>query len=125
MGPMTPFAQMPATPEPIIAQVRRQLVADAPPGMTVTTTVLDHVAERAVRELWESRVKTFVPVLALRTAREMLRDQDLPITAEPAAIRRAGRLSPMMAPPGERPGRDVLSIEDDILVLDDRDVLPL
>jgi len=28
MGPVTPFAQTPATPEPIIAQVRRQLADD-------------------------------------------------------------------------------------------------
>jgi hypothetical protein len=77
MGPVTPFAQMPATPEPIIAQVRRQLADDPVLGTPLEPSLLDHVAERAVRELWESRVKTFVPVLALRQARELLHDQGI------------------------------------------------
>src|SRR5918998_3087624 len=82
MGPVTPFAQMPATPEPIIAQVRRQLADDPALGTPLEATLLDHVAERSVRELWESRVKTFVPVLALRQARELLHEQGMAITVE-------------------------------------------
>ncbi len=35
-----------------------------------------------MRELWGSRVKTFVPVLALRQAREILREQDWLVTME-------------------------------------------
>jgi len=72
MEPATPFAQVPTTPEPIIAQVRRQLDDDARGGAPVPPGVLDRVADDAVRQLWPSRVKTFVPVLALRTARERL-----------------------------------------------------
>ena len=125
MGPMTPFAQMPADPEAIIAQVRRQLADGAPLGTTLETNLLDHVADRAVRELWESRVKTFVPVLALRTARDMLRDQDLLTTAERSAIQRAGEPSTMMPLLVERPGRDVLSTPGDVMARDDRDVLSL
>ena len=49
-----PFAQVPSTPEPIIAQVRRQLADEAPLVMTIEASVLDRVAERAVRELWEA-----------------------------------------------------------------------
>jgi hypothetical protein len=124
MEPVTLFAQMPTSPEPIIAQVRRQLGDDAPLDRSVETTLLDSVAERAVRELWGSRVKTFVPVLALREARAVLREQDLLITVEqqeshvpmePVALR-------SMA---ERPARDVLPIGQDILPVDDRDVLSL
>lgn len=75
MEAATPFAQMPAAPEPIIAQVRRQLAGeDEPAG--VSAAELDTVADRAVRELWGSRVKIFVPVLALRQARELLSNQN-------------------------------------------------
>ena len=35
-----------------------------------------------MRELWGSRVKTFVPILALRQARAVLREQDLLNTVE-------------------------------------------
>ena len=84
---VTPFAQMPSTPEPIIAQVRRQLADDDPVSTRVPTGVLDRVADQAVRELWSSRVKTFVPVLALRTAREILRDQDVLTTVDLPTIR--------------------------------------
>jgi hypothetical protein len=121
---MTPFAQVPATPEPIIAQVRRQLLDDADEAMRVQVDVLDRVADRAVRELWGSRVKTFVPVLALRTAREMLREQDLLITAERPARRRAEGL-PTAMPLVERPRPDVLSIPGDVMAHDDQDVLSL
>ena len=95
---VTPFAQTPSTPEPIIAQVRRQLADDDLVGARVPTGVLDRVADQAVRELWSSRIKTFVPVLALRTAREILRDQDVLIAAEPAKIRDGDEALAMMHP---------------------------
>lgn len=121
---VTPFAEMPTTPEPIIAQVRRQLVDDAHEAMRVQADVLDRVADRAVRELWGSRVKTFVPVLALRTARELLREQDRLLTAEhpeprPAVEATAMRLLTERAP------RDRFPIDGDVLALDDRDAMPL
>jgi hypothetical protein len=67
-----PFAQVPSTPEPIIAQVRRELAADCDNGPCPKAAELDRAASIAVRELWQARVRTFVPVLALRQAREML-----------------------------------------------------
>ena len=73
MDATNPFAQVPTTPEPIIARVRRQLADEAWTGLVSHGPVLDRVADHAVRELWGSRIKTFVPVLALRQAREMLR----------------------------------------------------
>ena len=124
MESANPFAQMPTTPEPIIAQVRRQLADDAPLDRTLEATLLDSLAERTVRELWGSRVKTFVPILALRQARAVLREQELLNTveqpethflAEPMAMHRNA----------ERPPRDVLPVGQDVVPIDDRDVLSL
>lgn len=75
MDAATPFAQMPATPEPIIAQVRRQLATEDEQARMASSVELDTIADRVVRELWGSRVKVFVPVLALREARELLHGQ--------------------------------------------------
>jgi hypothetical protein len=121
---VTPFAEMPSTPEPIIAQVRRQLADDDRVGARVPTGVLDRVADQVVRDLWSSRVKVFVPVLALRTAREILRDQDVVITAEYAELRRAVESAAMLDDAEQAP-RDLLPIDDDVLAVDDRDALPL
>lgn len=124
MEALSPFAQMPTSPEPIIAQVRRQLTDDAPLGRTAETTLLDLVAERAVRELWESRIKTFVPVLALREAREVLREQGIVISAARPKMRSPDE-PVVMRPMAERPARDVLPIPQDVLPVNDRDVLTL
>ena len=123
MEPANLFAQVPSTPEPIIAQVRRQLADEAPLVMTIEASVLDRVAERAVRELWESRVKTFVPVLALRDARQVLREQDLLTSVEHPDQHRADALVAASHPSEERRRRDVLPIDGDIVSIDDRDVL--
>ena len=121
---VTPFAQTPSSPEPIIAQVRRQL-ADDRVGARVPTGVLDRVADQAVRELWSSRVKTFVPVLALRTARELLRDQDVLITVGLPMMRNSEEALAVMPRAVERTPQDIIHIESDVLPFDDRDRLPL
>ncbi len=121
---VTPFAQTPSSPEPIIAQVRRQL-ADDRVGARVPTGVLDRVADQAVRELWSSRVKTFVPVLALRTARELLRDQDVLITVGLPMMRNGEEALAVMPRAVERTPQDIIHIESDVLPFDDRDRLPL
>src|SRR5215204_4086757 len=115
---VTPFAQTPSTPEPIIAQVRRQLADDDQVGAWVPAGVLDRVAEQAVRELWSSRVKTFVPVLALRTAREILRDQDLLIAAELPTMRDSDEALAVIRRPAARAPRDILPVDGDILTVD-------
>jgi len=125
MSAANPFAEVPATPEPIIAQVRRQLADDDGIAVWVTTGVLDRVADHAVRELWSSRVKTFVPVLALRTAREILRAQELVDMVEPTEMHGVGRNQPSAAHRRDRSPQDVLLIEDDVLTNDHRDILPL
>jgi hypothetical protein len=125
MGPVTPFAEMPSTPEPIIAQVRRQLADDDWVGARVPTGLLDRVADQAVRELWSSRVKAFVPVLALRTARELLHDEDVPITEDLPKLGDRGELLATIRRQAERVTRDIVSVESDILALDDQDRLSL
>ena len=109
MQAASPFAQTPTTPESIIAQVRRQLADDASRVMAVETIVLDQVAERAVRELWGSRIKTFVPVLALRLAHEILRDNEL-VNSVQTQERGITELSTLLPPPDERRGSGVLAI---------------
>ena len=121
---VTPFAQTPSSPEPIIAQVRRQLADDDRVGARVPTGVLDRVADHAVRELWSSRVKTFVPVLALRTARELLRDQDVLITVGLPIMRNGEEALAVMPRAVERTPQDIIHIESDVLPFDDRDRLP-
>jgi hypothetical protein len=106
MEAANPFAQVPTTPEPIIAQVRRQLADDDHIGMRVPMGVLDRVVDHAVRELWSSRVKCFIPVLALQ-------------------MDRVRRNQPVAPPRREGPPRDVLFIDGDVLTNDDRDRLPL
>ena len=124
MERLTPFAQMPTTPEPIIAQVRRQLGNDVPSGRRIEATVLAHLAEQAVRDLWASPIKTFVPVLALRQARELLRDHDLLITVDHAEDRTVPT-SPALPSEADRTRRDVLAIPGDVLPLGEEDVLSL
>ena len=81
MKAANPFAQVPATPEQVIAQERRQLESD---GLVTPGGATDLVVDRAVRELWESRVKTFVPVLALRQAREVLLARSATLPPQPS-----------------------------------------
>jgi hypothetical protein len=120
MGQVTPFAQTPATPEPIIAQVRRQLADDPVLDMPLEPSLLDHVAERAVRELWESRVKTFVPVLALRQARALLHVQGIGFAADRWQVGGTGSTAPTKPRPAERPRQDLLHLDADVLRLDDQ-----
>lgn len=60
------------TPEIIIARLQRELRAD-PRQRAVAPARLDATIAQTVRELWDqSRVKTFVPLLAMRETRERL-----------------------------------------------------
>jgi hypothetical protein len=64
------------TVETLIATVRRQLNADCDVGLFAPHPPgkLDLIAARSVESLWErSRIKSFIPLLALREAREQLR----------------------------------------------------
>ena len=125
MDAANPFAQVPSSPEPIIAQVRRQLADEERTGLVSHGPVLDRVADRAVRELWGSRIKTFVPVLALRQAREMLRQQDALISIQQPQRPWVDASTAATRPQEERQRRDVLAIDGDAVSIDDRDVLRL
>ncbi len=121
MENLSPFAQVPATPQAIVTQIRRQLDAETGQNGEVSESLLDQVADQAVRQLWDSRVKTFVPVLALRQAREWLRDREVVVgmsyqvsqTAVSQTVTRDARSQP----------RDVLSMEEDVLPRDAQDHL--
>ena len=112
MEAMSPFAQMPLTPEPIIIQVCRELTADCEAASRPGETDLDRLAEASVRELWDSRVRVFIPILALRRARETLGVHDgRTVPPDATAIG--------TAPPHRSPRTQ------DVLKLDSRDVLTL
>ena len=65
-----------------------------------------------------------MPILALRRAREIPRDQDLLITTEPEPHSDDASTA-VMPHQDEEPGRDVLSIPGDVVPHNDRDVLSL
>jgi hypothetical protein len=96
-------------------------------GSQIPSGVIDRVADRAVRELWGSRVKTFVPILALRQAQEILREQDVVISAPRTQVRHVESAWTAGRSRVEQPLQvhDALSIEDDAHPLDERDVLPM
>jgi hypothetical protein len=56
------------TPAPIIVRVRRDLDRVAAHEDVPDTEDFAKLAEMKVGELWESRVKVFIPVVALRAA---------------------------------------------------------
>jgi hypothetical protein len=78
------FGRVTLTPEAVIARVRNQVTRDCevgrfdpcPPAETIDRAVAD-----AVSELWESRVRTFVSLLALRAVREELSAGDAAVRA--------------------------------------------
>ena len=112
MEAATPFRQALPTPDPTIARLQRDLAADPRLASHAMAAERDRVAEVAVRSLWAaSRVKAFVPVLALRDARDALLD----VGAAPLA---GDHLVPTPTPAG--PSR-----VDDELLLDERDALTL
>jgi hypothetical protein len=126
MNAPTLFAQMPPTPEGIIAQLQRQLHAEFPAVSPSTASAVDTVVEQSVRALWPSRVTTFVPVLARREAVDWLNEQGL--AAQPPAVaadraQHAARLADL--PTGPAAPRDVLPIDGDVMRLGDEEVLRL
>ena len=116
MDTANPFAQTPATPESIIDQVRCQLVDDGRYVSRVPTGELEHVAERAVRELWGSPVRTFVRSWPCARRGRCWRAQGAP----PAA---AQPVRCHTEPRDAEVERDTLTIGDYVLCVDDHDVL--
>ena len=114
MEPTTLFARPTASPEEIINRVHRDLVAKwGSPG--TPPRALIEVAETSVRALWDSKVKLFVPVLALRDARSRLGTLLSPTTPlgslGPTSTERPG-LVPLRS---TEPRTDVLDVSSDVL----------
>jgi len=64
------------TPEAVASTVRHQLAADRDLGLMPPRPddELDRIATLSVQALWDkSRIKTFLPVLAVRHARDAIR----------------------------------------------------
>jgi hypothetical protein len=100
------------TPESMIAQIRGELVADYADSPAPRASALDQAADTAVRALWGARVTAFVPLLALRDAREALRAQMTPVAAVASA---SPTTRPNASVRGTLPARDLLRIDDDVL----------
>lgn len=106
---LTPFAQVPPTPDPIVARLREEAEADRRLLARAPAATIGAAVEAEVRALWTgSRVKVFVPVLALRAVREALGADGPVIDVDVARPRRS-------PPPAPR--------DEDELLLDPHDVL--
>ena len=71
------FGRVTLTPEAVIARVSNEVKRDCEVGRfdpCPPAEAVDRVVALAVSDLWNSRVKTFVSLLALREARERLAD---------------------------------------------------
>ena len=62
------FAAVPSDPEAIVALVRREAAEECLDDQ-LSPPELDRCVRDAVEGLWDSRSKTFVPLLALRRVR--------------------------------------------------------
>ena len=57
----------------IVALVRREAAEECAPGTCPIAPVLERCVRDSVAELWDSRIETFVPLLALRRVRGCIR----------------------------------------------------
>ena len=69
----SPFATQPTTPDGIVAQVSRRADEECAGDSCRIGPQLDACVRDAVDAVWDGRVKTFVPVLALRRVRACIR----------------------------------------------------
>ncbi len=69
----SPFAEPSRDREVVVALVTREAAEECAPDDCVLHPVLDVCAREAVTTLWDSRIKTFVPLLALRRVRSCIR----------------------------------------------------
>jgi hypothetical protein len=69
----TYLAEAPTEFEAIVKLVKREAAEECQPGHCPVAPVLDRCVRDAVDELWDSRIRTFVPLLALRHVRSCIR----------------------------------------------------
>ena len=67
------FGQPPISKQAVIARVRREAAEECEPDTCSIAPMLDDCVASAVASVWESRVKAFVPLLALRHVRCCIR----------------------------------------------------
>jgi hypothetical protein len=67
------FAKVPNDVESIVDLVKRDACEECAPGACLIYPALDACARDAVEAYWDSRIKTFVPLLALRRVRACIR----------------------------------------------------
>jgi hypothetical protein len=68
-----PFEKVPDDLESVVAIIKREAVEECEAGSCPVFWALDDCTRDAVSTLWDSRVKTFVPLLALRRVRSCIR----------------------------------------------------
>lgn len=68
-----PFETIPDDADSVIAMVARAAREECHEGGCLIAPVLDRCAADAVTTYWDARIKTFVPLLALRHVRECIR----------------------------------------------------
>jgi len=67
------FAEVAKDPETVIREVRRLADEDQVSAGGMAASVLDQCVRDAVLELWDGKVRTFVPLLAMRRVRSCVR----------------------------------------------------
>jgi hypothetical protein len=67
------FNRWPSEQHAMVEQVWRKAAEECPPGACVLAPALEACARDAVEALWDSRIKTFVSLLALRRVRACIR----------------------------------------------------
>ncbi len=68
-----PFGQQTTDPPTIVARIMHAVEDECRPGHCQIAPMLERCARDAVDEMWDSRVKTFVPLLAMRRVRGCIR----------------------------------------------------
>ena len=66
-------AEVPTEIDLIVALVKREAAEECAPGTCPIAPVLERCVRDSVAELWDSRIKTYVPLLALRRVRGCIR----------------------------------------------------
>ena len=69
----SPFAELTRTPDGVVAAVYRRASEECATGHCPIARQLEGCVRDAVAAVWDGRVKTFVPVLALRRVRACIR----------------------------------------------------
>ncbi len=67
------FATQSTTADGVVAQVYRRASEECADGVCPIDAQLEGCVREAVAAVWDARVKTFVPVLALRRVRAYIR----------------------------------------------------